>query len=295
MAEIIPKFTRVRAHKKTLPILNLSPYTKKIQPVATNKRKQNLEISLKLTKENDEKLDITNYTPVKNDWESRKYSYVDHGMHTEKAKHLKYRLAFLLSQKSVKFTNFQIYSKVYFEFADLFPDFKEILLIFRKGFVIAALQEKDFDDFEFKNEVKTSSCDTQMILNKERKENLKLIDKLNNLTAEYDKLMINYEALQKKFEVYEKAVMNDPVKYIEAEGLLNKMQKQCQIIKKQINIIHELKNSDLKLRKLLEECKKRGINVEKVLSTDYSNIVLNPKRIKTFARSRTLEQLITCY
>lgn len=295
MAEIIPKFTRTRTHKKTLPILNISPYTKKFQPVATNKRKQNLEISLKLTKENDEKLDINNYNPVKNDWERRKYSCIDHGMYTEKAKHLKYRLAFLLSQKSVKFTNFQIYSKVFSEFADLFPDFKEILLIFRKGFVISALQEKDFDDFEFKNEVKTSSCETQMILNKERKENQKLIDKLNNLAAEYDKLMITYEALQKKFEVYEKAVMNDPVKYIEAEGLLIKMQKQCQIIKRQMNIIHELKNSDLKLRKLLEECKIRGINVEKFLSTDYSNTVLNPKKIKTLVRSRTLEQLITCY
>ena len=208
---------------------------------------------------------------------------------SEKAKSLTSRLAYMLSLKSSSSTEFQIYSKVYQELAEYLDDFKDILETLRKGLVIFGIKNKDSPEFEFKIEINASACDLGIQLDKEKKEKSMLINKLNSLSAENLKLSEKQEITANKCNEYEKIIHKNPSMFIDAEKLLDKMMKQCEIIRKQQIYIHELQASEMKLNKLIQKCEEKGFNVIEFCSDNNSGI-LNPHRQnnKRLKKSRTL-------
>lgn len=183
----------------------------------------------------------------------------------EKSKHFTLKLARLLSGQSEKDTAFQIYSAVYGELADYLSDFKDLMIILRKGLVISGIKEKDLDNFEFRKDLENIASDLHVIYNQERKEKSALINKLNHLSEEYIKIKTSYESMQKKYIEYKDIIHGSPSKYIDAKGLLDKMNKQCEIISKQKNIIQDLQHSDKILRTLIGRFESKGFNLEDVL------------------------------
>ena len=210
---------------------------------------------------------------------------------SEKAKNLTSRLAYFLSLKSSSLTEFQIYSKVYQELAEYMDDFKDILETLRKGLVIFGIKDKDSPDFEFKTEVNASVCDIGLQLDKEKKEKATLINKLNTLSAENLKLSEKQEIISSKCNNYEKIIHKNPSMYIDAEKLVEKMMKQCEIIRKQQIYIHELQASEMKLNKLMQKCEEKGFNVMEFCSDEKSGI-LNPHFQNTikFKKSQTMPE-----
>ncbi|OMJ73539.1 hypothetical protein SteCoe_27764 [Stentor coeruleus] len=209
--------------------------------------------------------------------------------HLEKVKHFTSKLAYLLSNKTTKSTTFQIYSEIFFEVSDCFPEFKELFAKLRKGLVISAIKEKDFEEFEYKNEVEKHESELPNLLEKERKENQKLIKKLNLLANENLKIKQDFEKMHKKYLDYEEIIHTNPNHFIEAEKLFEKMMEQCEIIQKQQNYIQELKISDIKLKKILQYCEGKGICIESMVNCE-ENTVINPSLTKVFKRSLTMDK-----
>ena len=127
-----------------------------------------------------------------------------------------------------------------------------------------------------------------MLLEKERIEKIGLINKLNALSYENDNLNKKLENMSNKYDEYDKIIHSNPSKFIAAQKLLEKMLKQCDIIKKQQNYIQVLKYSELKLNVIISECQQRGINIEKIID-EAQNTVLNPSISKILKKSQTFD------
>ncbi|OMJ81026.1 hypothetical protein SteCoe_18588 [Stentor coeruleus] len=184
----------------------------------------------------------------------------------DKSKYLSGKLTKLLSKQSCKHTSFQIYSHIYIELANYLTDFKDLLMILRKGLVISSFKEKDLDDFEFKKDLDITTNDLQTLYNQECKEKNALANKLNKISEDYFYIKNSYEVMEKKYSKYKDIVYGSPTKFIEAKGLIEKMTKQCDIIDKQKNIIQDLQYSEMVLKRLIGCCEKSGISLEDVLS-----------------------------
>ena len=215
-------------------------------------------------------------------------NYRDRFETSEAAKHLKSKLAYLLSIKSPELTVFTIYTRIYHELANYLDDFKELLEILRKGLAVSAIHERNNSNFEFKDEIDISCNEFSMLLEKERIEKIGLINKLNALSYENDNLNKKLENMSNKYDEYDKIIHSNPSKFIAAQKLLEKMLKQCDIIKKQQNYIQVLKYSELKLNVIISECQQRGINIEKIID-EAQNTVLNPSISKILKKSQTFD------
>lgn len=205
--------------------------------------------------------------------------------HADKANYYARKLSYMLTNKLENEGFFKVYSKIYSEIAEFFPEFKEILQILRKGLALSAINERHHDNFEFKNDINSIKGEIGTILKKKQQKTEQLLIKLNNLSQEHEKLQNKYEKLRVKFKQYKQAVYNDPAKYIEAEKVMEKMWKQCRIIRKQKDIIFELTNSEQKLKKMYEICKNSGIELESLIE-DNKHTVINPS-IKLYLRSKS--------
>lgn len=208
---------------------------------------------------------------------------------TEKSGHLLSKLTHLLSEKANTQGSFSIYSKVYSELADYLIEFKDILMILREGLVKSGIKEREFANFEFKQDLNTKQKELSELLEKERKDKASMAKKLNKLSDEIVSLKVKHEELLKKYLEYEKIIKNDPNKFIEAEKLVEKMMNQCQIINKQQNFIHELQHNESKLKKILEMCEKKGFAVEDAFK-QCKNSVLNPGIVKSFRKANTFSE-----
>ncbi|OMJ66825.1 hypothetical protein SteCoe_36193 [Stentor coeruleus] len=270
-----------RPLKRSSVLINQSPYSKHIHRKSYFKAKAASDSYIKA-----EKKFVRAPTHKKS---TKTLDFTETCQYLEKAKHFTSKLAYLLSSKTMKSTTFQIYSSIFFEVSDYFPEFKELFRILRKGLVISAIKEKEFEEFEYKNEVEKYENTLPGLLDKERKENEKLIKKLNLLSSENFKIKQDYEKLNKKYLDYEEIIYKNPNHYIEAEKLFEKMMEQCEIIQKQQNYIQELKISDLKLKKILQYCEGKGICVESMLDGG-ENTVINPNLTKVFKRSLTMDR-----
>lgn len=210
-------------------------------------------------------------------------------MFTEKSRQLFSKLGHLLSGKANTKGSFHIYSQVFNELADYLIEFKDILMVLKEGLVLSGIKEKDFSDFEYKRNLNNTQKDLSELLEKERRDKALLANKLNKLSDDYMELKKTNESLQKKYSEYEKIIKNDPNKFIEAEKLLEKMMSQCEIIRKQQDFIHELQHSEIKMKKIIEICEKKGFVVEEVLKQS-KHSVLNPGILKLFKKSNTLTE-----
>lgn len=289
MATRILKHASEQYIKKNSLQIDLSPYLRSYKRNHSQFSKKLCESSNKIPIDNDFK-ETSKIQPKLPKRISRFSGITENPIFSEKAKHFSSKLAYLLSEQPVSSVRFEIYSKIFLEIAEFLPEFKDILLTLRKGLVISAFKEKDYDEFEFKHEAEATNSELQMIFNKERKEKHKLIKKLNILSSEHDTLKYDYQELLKKYELYEKAVKSDPIKYIEAENLLEKMTKQCQIIEKQNSCIKDLRNSEIRLKRIIEFCKGKGIDVDMFLSEN-KIAALNIGCTKAYNRSLTSEIL----
>ncbi|OMJ81028.1 hypothetical protein SteCoe_18591 [Stentor coeruleus] len=262
MATRILKHTSEQCIKKTSLQIDLSPYLRSYKRNYSQFSKKLCESSKKILIDNDfkEKSKLQAKLP------KRISGATENPIFSEKAKYFSSKLTHLLSEQPVSSGQFEIYSKIFFEIAEFFPDFKDLLQTLRKGLVISAFKEKDYNKFEFKHEVEVINSELHMIFNKERKDKHKLIKKLNILSSEYDTLKYDYQELLKKYELYEKAVKSNPIKYIEAENLLEKMTRQCQIIEKQNICIKDLRSSEIRLKRILEYCKGKDIDMDMLLN-----------------------------
>ncbi|OMJ76510.1 hypothetical protein SteCoe_24133 [Stentor coeruleus] len=264
-----------------------SPYSRSMHRLHTSSYKKNVENYSKCNLDTEVKIENCNFYTKLHSRHARIATYSETYAYLEKAKYFSLKLAHLISNKPMKFSNFEVYSRMLNEFADCFPEFKDFLLSLRKGLVLSAIKEKDFENFEFKTDIDNSQVDLKSLFNKERQDKFKIITKLNSLTDEHNRLKEEHETLKKKVEGYEKALLHNPVKYIEAENLVEKMLKQCEIISKQKVIINELKSSELKLKKIFEQLEMYGVNIEN-FTYNRENTILNPKCIKAYNRSKTL-------
>jgi hypothetical protein len=179
--------------------------------------------------------------------------FAEWNKHTEKSRYFESKLAHLLADKPLNMTVFQIYSSIFSEFADYLPEFKELLVILKRGLVVSGIKEKDFAEFEYKNDSSFHYTETAQILDKERKENLKLVSKLNAITNENQEMKHTIEKLTKENEENLKIINSSPKLYIEAEKLLEKMTKQSEIIRSQKSQLNELKYQELILKKSLDK------------------------------------------
>lgn len=278
-----------RALKRSSVLINRSPYSKHIHKNSTIKAKGLGEISPKVASDACIKAERSLIRVPTHKKLTKTLDFTETCQYLEKAKHFTSKLAYLLSSKTMKSTTFQIYSEIYFEVSDCFPELKELFVRLRKGLVISAIKEKDFEEFEFKNEVEKYESNLPHLLDKERKENQKLIKKLNLLASENLKIKQDYEKMHKKYLDYEEIIHKNPNHFIEAEKLFEKMMEQCEIIQKQQNYIQELKISDLKLKKILQYCEGKGICIESMINCE-ENTVINPSLTKVFKRSLTMDR-----
>lgn len=193
----------------------------------------------------------------------------------EKAKRFSVKLADLLSSKTSEKTEFQIYSKVYSELAEYLCEYKEILEILRKGLVVFAIKEREIPSFEFRTEANAASNEIGAQLDKERKEKTALIHKLNALSVKNLELVEENKKILVKLAEYEKAVHRDPNMFIDAEKLVEKMMKQCEIIRTQQIHIHELKTNEFRLEKIIQYCESKGIKINELVE-ERKNTVINP-------------------
>ncbi|OMJ90994.1 hypothetical protein SteCoe_6567 [Stentor coeruleus] len=126
--------------------------------------------------------------------------------HIEKSKYLSIKLAKNLSNKNHDSSYFSIYSEIFSELIELFPIFKDLFLSLKKGMVISAIKEKDYEDFEFCKDLKGLDSDLQCLFNKERVEKSKLVKKLDVLAIKYMKLKEKYDEILKINRKYEKII-----------------------------------------------------------------------------------------
>lgn len=167
----------------------------------------------------------------------------------EKSKNLSLKLAKMLSNKTLNSTYFSIYSEIYSEFTDLFPDFKDLLLSLRKGLVISAIKEKDFDEFDFRKDLEGFDSDLQKQLSKERKEKCKLANKLDNLSAQYFKLKEEHDVALKKVRKYEKIIFPDSENYNQSLKKFEKViVKKIDILQRQDTWLNTIKKMNLTLK-----------------------------------------------
>lgn len=192
----------------------------------------------------------------------------------DKSKHLTVKLAKLLSKQSCKHTEFQIYSHIYIELANYLTDFKDLLMVLRKGLVLSGIKEKDLEEFEFKKDLDSKTSDLQTLYNQERKEKVALANKLNNISEDYINIKSSYESMKKKYFEYKDVVYGSPTKFIEAKGLIEKMTKQCEIIDKQKIIIQDLQYSEMILKRLIGCCEKNGMSLEDVLNKHNTKAII---------------------
>ena len=284
-----PAFTSKPIKKKNSLRIDSSPYQEIFHRRVTLKHKTQLNQTLKLnpieTKKNDQR---TIFKAPKEKKNSFTINYKDRYETSETAKHLTSKLAYLLSLKTPESTVFTIYTEIYHELANYLDDFKDLLEILRKGLAISAIKEHESSDFEFKNELDKSITSFGELLDKERKEKIGLINKLNILSDENNDLSQRLEKVLTKYNEYDKIIHSNPSKFIDAEKLLEKMLKQCEIIKKQQNYIQELKYNELKLNKTLAECEKRGINLSDIMNEEKDS-VMNPTVNKILKKAQTLQ------
>lgn len=280
----------MKAFKRTSILIKQSPYSKHLHNNSSYKQKRLCEYSPKAANEScmsQEKAVFrnTNHKKTMKTWD---FTEISHSL--DKAKHFTSSLAYLLSNRTAKSTTFQIYSEIYLQVSEYFPEFKDLFAILRRGLVISAIKEKDFEEFEFKKDIEKYQSELPGILEKERKENQKLVKKLNALANENLKIKDDYDKMHQKYLEYEQIIYSDPNRFIEAEKLFEKMMEQCNIIHKQQNYIQELKISDLKLKKILEYLEAKGMCIESLLNSDVHSVI-NPSLTKVFRRSLTLGTL----
>lgn len=230
-----------------------SPYSRTLKNNPQLRSKKNREMTPSVSETQLEKTDniIINRRPrrktIKATDMSETYTNV------EKAKYFSLKLARMLANKSVNLTYFQIYTEIFNEFADFLPEFKDLLQHLRRGLVVAALREKDFEEFEFKKELERVDIDLNTKYNKERKEKRILANKLDLLSEEFLKVKDKYEEVQKKVIKYEKIIFPGYEEIEKNEKMILNMKNQFNILQKQKSCIHELKKTDPKLKKILEQ------------------------------------------
>lgn len=287
MAGVFDKIKSEKHMKKHSVYSEPISFSRSMKRLKTNPGKKMIDNFQRSSLENEVKVENCNFQTKYQSRHARVATYSETYAFLDKAKYFTTKLAHLISSRPVNSEIFDIYSKIYVEFADSFPEFKDFLLSLRKGLVVSAIKEKNFENFEFRDELESNQTELKELFHKERQEKFRLVTKLNNLTEEYTKIKQECETLKIKVEGYEKAWLNNPIKYIEAENLVQKMLKQCEIIEKQKNIINELKGSELKLKKILERLEMYGVDT-KNFAFKRENTILNPKCIKSYNRSRTL-------
>lgn len=230
-----------------------SPYSRTLKNNPQLRSKKNREMTPSVSETQLEKTDniIINRRPrrktIKATDMSETYTNV------EKAKYFSLKLARMLANKSVNLTYFQIYTEIFNEFADFLPEFKDLLQHLRRGLVVAALREKDFEEFEFKKELERVDIDLNTKYNKERKEKRILANKLDLLSEEFLKVKDKYEEVQKKVIKYEKIIFPGYEEIEKNEKMILNMKNQFNILQKQKSCIHELKKTDPKLKKILDQ------------------------------------------
>lgn len=230
-----------------------SPYSRTLKNNPQLRSKKNREMTPSVSETQLEKTDniIINRRPrrktIKATDMSETYTNV------EKAKYFSLKLARMLANKSVNLTYFQIYTEIFYEFADFLPEFKDLLQHLRRGLVVAALREKDFEEFEFKKELERVDIDLNTKYNKERKEKRILANKLDLLSEEFLKVKDKYEEVQKKVIKYEKIIFPGYEEIEKNEKMILNMKNQFNILQKQKSCIHELKKTDPKLKKILDQ------------------------------------------
>lgn len=205
--------------------------------------------------------------------------------HAKKADYFARKLSYMLVNKNENECFFNVYSKIFSELADYFPDFSQILHILRKGLALSAINDRHFDDFEFKNSITNTKSEIEIILHKKQQKTKQLLSKLNNLSQKHEILQKKYEKLKSKYENYKQIIRNDSAKYIDAENLLEKMLKQNKVIEIQKNMITELKNAQEKLKGICEKCKNEGIEFENIMKRD-KNTIINPT-VKFYTTSKS--------
>ncbi|OMJ76508.1 hypothetical protein SteCoe_24131 [Stentor coeruleus] len=240
------------SRRSQYPLLG-SPYSRTLKNNPQLRSKKNREMTPSVSENQLEKTDkiIINRRPrrktIKATDMSETYTNV------EKAKYFSLKLARMLANKSVNLTYFQIYTEIFNEFADFLPEFKDLLQHLRRGLVVAALREKDFEEFEFKKELERVDMDLDAKYNKERKEKRVLANKLDLLSEEFLKVKDKYEEVQKKVVKYEKIIFPDYEEIEKNEKMILNMKNQFNILQKQKSCIHELKKIDPKLKKILDQ------------------------------------------
>ncbi|OMJ81027.1 hypothetical protein SteCoe_18589 [Stentor coeruleus] len=190
----------------------------------------------------------------------------------EKAKHFSLKLARMIANKSITLTAFQIYTEIYNEIADFLPEFKDLLLILRKGLIISALREKDFEEFEFNKELEKFDSDLYSKYNKERKEKKILVKKLDVISSEYIKIKDKFEEMEKKVIKYEKIIFPNADE-IERNGKkILDMRSQFSILQKQKSCILELKKYDPKVKKVLEQIEIEGMKFGQIMDLNEQDL-----------------------
>lgn len=173
-------------------------------------------------------------------------SLLESSAHIEKSKFLSIKLAKTLSNKTHDSTYFSIYSEIFSELTDLFPIFKDLFLSLKKGMVISAIKEKDYEGFEFQKDLEGFDSDLQCLVNKERVEKLKLEKKLDLLSIKHMELKGHYEKILEKNRKYEKIIfpnMEEIDMSIKKPHKINVSNKD--VLQRQDTWIHALKKVNL--------------------------------------------------
>lgn len=194
----------------------------------------------------------------------------------EKAKYFSLKLARMIANKSVTLTAFQIYTEIFNEVADFLPEFKDLLLILRKGLVISALREKDFEEFEFNKELEKIDSDLYSKYNKERKEKKILVKKLDVISSEYIKIKDKFEEMERKVIKYEKIIFPNADEIEKNGKKILDMRSQFSILQKQKSCMLELKKCDPKVKKVLEQIEIEGMKFGQIMDLNDQDLFEDP-------------------